>query len=244
MKLTLLATALVFFSSILNPDNQFETITFVNPDGVKISADLYLASASSDFIILLHQDRSSRGEYREIAKQLLIMGYNCLAVDLRSGESSNDVKNLTMAEALKKGKTTRLLDSKSDIETAISYVFQNYDNKPILLGSKFSASLAMMVGKDNKNVKAVVAFSPGEYFKSEKVNFVESVKGLDKPTFIAGSASETSSIEVYSEYVLNDNKMLFIPNDEEGAKGSQALLLEVPSQNKYWAALEEFLKSL
>jgi alpha-beta hydrolase superfamily lysophospholipase len=76
-----------------------EKINFTASDHLKISADLYLKDQTLPFIILCHQANSSRGEYFEIASRLQKLGYNCLAIDLRAGESMNYVKNETAERA-------------------------------------------------------------------------------------------------------------------------------------------------
>ncbi|WP_424352380.1 hypothetical protein, partial [Lutimonas sp.] len=67
-----------------------ETINFKASDGVTVTADLYMPhKTSAPFILLYHQAGYSRGEYLSIAPQLNAMGFNCLAVDQRSGDKVN-----------------------------------------------------------------------------------------------------------------------------------------------------------
>jgi hypothetical protein len=68
-------------------------VTFIASDSLRITADLYLNNYNYPFILLFHQNGYSRGEYAEIAGKLMNLGYNCLAVDLRSGGKVNYVKN-------------------------------------------------------------------------------------------------------------------------------------------------------
>jgi hypothetical protein len=71
-----------------------DKITFTSSDNVIITADLYIIyEKSAPFIILFHQARSSRGEYIEIAPRLNELGFNCMAVDQRSGGSMNKIEN-------------------------------------------------------------------------------------------------------------------------------------------------------
>ena len=73
-----------------------ETIQFNSGDGIRVTADVYMTeSADAPFILLFHQAGYSRGEYREIAPRLNAMGYNCMAVDQRSGKEVVGVQNLT-----------------------------------------------------------------------------------------------------------------------------------------------------
>ena len=64
-------------------------------------------------------------------------------------------------QAKKKGLPTGYLDAKQDIESAVEYAFKKNHNKPIILiGSSYSASLALLIAKDSDKVKAVAVFSP------------------------------------------------------------------------------------
>jgi len=60
-------------------------IEFPSKDGLMITADSYEMLPGKGFILLCHQADFSRGEYTETAKRLNEMGYNCLAIDQRSG---------------------------------------------------------------------------------------------------------------------------------------------------------------
>ena len=79
-----------------------QMVTFFSSDGLTVTADLYLKDKSYPFIILFHQANFSRGEYQETAPKLMKLGYNCLAVDLRSGKEVNFIKNETAAKAHEK----------------------------------------------------------------------------------------------------------------------------------------------
>ena len=68
-----------------------EMVFFTSSDGLKISADFYQSDPFQPYMIFMHQARSSRGEYKEIAPRFVKMGYNCLVVDLRSGGEMNYV---------------------------------------------------------------------------------------------------------------------------------------------------------
>src|SRR5262245_54570689 len=64
-------------------------ITFPSKDGLPVTADLYHVNDSLPVILLCHQARFSRGEYREAAVKLNKFGFNCLAIDQRSGQEVN-----------------------------------------------------------------------------------------------------------------------------------------------------------
>ena len=100
-----------------------EKISFSSGDGIKVTADLYMTPDSkAPMIILYHQARYSRGEYREIAPKLNALGFNCMAVDQRAGDSVNGIINETNRAARSKKLPTEYLDAIADIEAAYVYV--------------------------------------------------------------------------------------------------------------------------
>ena len=108
---------------------QGETIQFNSGDGIRVTADLYMTeSADAPFIILFHQAGYSRGEYREIAPRLNALGYNCMAVDQRSGKEVAGIQNLTHKMAVENNLPTEYLDALTDIEAA--YVYVKHGIKP------------------------------------------------------------------------------------------------------------------
>ena len=54
-------------------------------DGLPVSADLHSVPNSRAFLVLCHRSHFHRGEYVEIAPRLAQLGYDCLAIDQRSG---------------------------------------------------------------------------------------------------------------------------------------------------------------
>ena len=117
-----LAVVLLFFTLLLQAGVK-KSIVFPSLDGVNITADLYMQNSDkrTPFIVLFHRAGWSRGEYDEIALKLNDLGFNCMAVDLRSGGSVNGVINLTLEDAKKKGKPTTYLDAVQDIKAALLY---------------------------------------------------------------------------------------------------------------------------
>jgi len=148
-------------------------------------------------MVLCHQAKYSRGEYRETAKKLTGIGYNCLVPDLRSGVEVNDVRNQTHFRALDKHLPTDYLDAEQDIVAVVNFAHEKYDRKIILLGSSYSASLALKIGKGNKKVAAIIAFSPGEHF-GKKLNLKKEINGLKKPVFLTSSKKESQALALLS----------------------------------------------
>ena len=223
-----------------------ETVKFMAPDKVPITADLYAPnSANSSFIILFHQAKYSRGEFVEIAPKLNELGFNCLAVDLRSGNAINGIRNETYSYADSIHLKTRYTDSYNDMRKAVSYVRSKYPSaKVILLGSSYSASLSLKLAADfPSGISAVVAFSPGEYFSafgwSRDIIKVSSSR-IKCPVFITSSKSETDEWKAIYAAIPVATKVSFVPN-ANGKHGAKALWSNFPESSEYWVALKSFL---
>ncbi|HNV81473.1 MAG TPA: dienelactone hydrolase family protein [Tenuifilaceae bacterium] len=220
-----------------------QTVTFTSSDGVTVTADHYVASTQNPYIILLHQAGYSRGEYRETAPKLVNLGFNCLAVDLRSGNEVNYVKNATAADAVSKGKSIDYIDAQPDIVAAIDFVSQR-SKKPItLLGSSYSASLALVEATNNFKIKSVVVFSPGEYFGNE-LQVKEAIQKIYVPILALSTQTEYPSMCMLLDHVPNKHLTLFKPRNGEGSHGSKALWESNPNHREYWMALTQFFSGL
>lgn len=226
-----------------------ETIRFKSADGLEVTADLYMNHPeSAPFIILFHQANWSRGEYLEIAPKLNGMGYNCLAVDLRSGGSVNDVQNITRQNALKAMKETQYVDAIPDMTAAIDYAHEHFaKGKLIIWGSSYSAALVLKLAAERKDrVDAVLAFSPGEYFASQgkpRDYITSSAVNISQPAFITSARDEKNNWWGMYVAIPSDHKQYFLPKTA-GNHGSRALWSKYPDSLDYWEAVTEFLKSI
>lgn len=212
------------------------TLTFPSLDGVTITADLYHVADSLPVMLLCHQASYSRGEYIETAHQLNQWGFNCLAIDQRSGKSVNGVKNQTHWDAQEKGRPTNYPDAEIDLIAAINYLVIRYQQDVILLGSSYSASLALKLANEHDRVRAALAFSPGEYFRGT-INVSQSLQGIAKPIFVTSSRSEASSVR---ELLREVEAVHFVPK-AMGAHGSKVLWSTHKGREEYWEALKAFL---
>ncbi len=220
-----------------------ETVKFKAPDGLVITANQYEMDETLPYIVLFHQAHSSKGEYKEIAIKLLKLGYNCLAVDLRSGDNANYVQNETANLAKQKGFPAEYLDAKQDMIAAIDWAYEKSNKPVVVFGSSYSASLSLLIAKNNPKIKAVIAFCPGEYFLP-KLKVAEELKGYLKPTFVASTKKEFKYVEEMFTDVPNESKTLFQPLDGEGKHGAKALWKDNPTNNEYWLALFLFFKTV
>lgn len=232
----------VEFNPRIGNITDFNTITFPSKDGLLITADLYLIKKPKSFILLSHQAGLSRGEYISTAKTLNKMGYSCMAIDQRSGKIANNIINETAKRALEKGLKTDYLSAKPDILAAINFLYKlNNDNPIILVGSSYSASLSLILSVNNDKVKAVAAFSPGEYF--EGINVKDKIKNLTIPIFITSSKKEIVQVEGLLNKVISNSVRQFKPT-KEGIHGSRMLWKTTSGHNECWKSFTSFLDSL
>jgi len=220
-----------------------QTITFPSSDGLIITADLYMQDKSLPYIILYHQANFSRGEYKETAPKLLKMGFNCLAVDLRSGKEVNYIQNETAAKARDKNLPVEYLDAERDMISAIEYIKKQSKERVILFGSSYSASLALKISKNNPSVSAVVAFSPGEYFQPQVTLKILLAK-FDKPVFIASTTNEHPFIKEMMAGVSDNLITWWTPAKGPGIHGSKALWQASAGSEECWMSLLMFFKNL
>lgn len=230
------------FLMFVSKSHAVEKVSFLSDDGLRITADVYLANKENPFIILLHQANYSRGEYVDIAPRLVKLGFNCIAIDLRSGDKINYIENETAHLAEKQNIPNEYLDAIADIEAAIKFS-RSYTRYPVILfGSSYSASLSLMIASKNNQVAAVVAFSPGEYFRPE-INVKDSIKGLNKPVFVASSKLEFPYAEELLSGISNEYVTFFKP-DGKGIHGAKALWPNQQDADSYWFNLMLFLNQL
>lgn len=235
-------------SCLAQKKSQPKTINFPSADGLEITADLYLVSKDkkTPMIVLCHQAGWSRGEYQEIAPKLNKMGYNCLAIDQRSGGQVNGVKNQTLAKAKADDKKTGFVDAEQDIVSALKYARKNYAEKELVLwGSSYSAALSLVVaGKHPKLCDRVLSFAPGEYFgRFGKSNtwVQENAKNIKVPVFITSAKNEFPRWEKIYRSIPGKKNQKFVPTTK-GNHGSRALWNRFNDSKDYWKAVKTFLK--
>ncbi|NOQ92300.1 MAG: alpha/beta hydrolase [Flavobacteriaceae bacterium] len=239
MKKLIIPFILFFFIPGLNAQ---KTVHFTASDGIKITADLYMTSnTNAPFIILYHQAGYSRGEYRSIAPKLNELGFNCMAIDQRSGKEVNGIINETHLEALKLNKPTEYVDAIPDVEAAYQYVKLGIKpNKIIIWGSSYSAALVFFLGSAHYNgVDGILAFSPGEYFKINGKEIKSYASKVECPIFITSAKNEEEQWKgIYN--AVKKEKSSFLPQTK-GKHGSKALWKDNNSHEAYWNAVKGFL---
>lgn len=223
-----------------------KTITFKAKDGLEVTADLYLTKDDkAPMIILFHQAEWSRGEYKEIAPKLNKLGFNCIAVDQRSGGEVNDINNETFKRAEAKGLSTAYVDAMPDMIAAIDYIKNNYKaaSKTIIWGSSYSAGLVLKIASERKDVDGVLAFSPAEYYEKmgkPKDWVTSTIHNINVPTFITSAKMEKKKWWDIAAKISEDNRAYFLPT-KLGKHGSRALWSKYNDSAEYWKAVKEFL---
>jgi len=219
------------------------TTTFSSADGLQITADEYFVSDTLPYILLFHEQESSRGEFSSIAQRLCKMDYNCLAVDVRNGGNTNQVSNETAKRCRESRCAQGINDLEMDMQASIDYALAKSSKPVILLGSGANGSLSLKMAGENENVKAVIALSPGEYFMPE-VKIQEIVAHLEKPVFVTSSKPEFPYASELSSGIPESYLTLFKPELGDGGRGSRALTEENKYNSEYWLALILFFKDL
>jgi pimeloyl-ACP methyl ester carboxylesterase len=172
------------------------------------------------------------------------LGFNCIAIDQRSGGVLNEFENQTANRALAQSLPVQYVDAEQDIEAAINYTYGYFKQPVILWGSSYSSALALHIATANENVKAVVSFSPGDYFGDAKPLLKTSMQKMKLPYFITSSKEESPAIKDFLIGRKPSKKQIHFTPNAAGVHGSRALWENNPSYQEYWTALEAFLLNL
>jgi dienelactone hydrolase len=218
---------------------------FPSKDGLALRADLYAPhkDPKTPIIVLFHQAGWSRGEYESIAPRLNRMGFNCLAMDQRSGNEVNGIVNETAKRARASKLPMEYLDAKPDIESALLYARKQLTVGTVLAwGSSYSASLVLqVVGEQPLIADGVLAFAPGEYFPTRGLDWVaKSAAEIKVPVFITSAREEAKNWKGIYDAIGTLRKTRYLP-ETEGHHGSSALWRKYEDSPGYWVAVTAFL---
>jgi dienelactone hydrolase len=218
-----------------------QPVTLTAPDGVTVYGTYYPAKNARATILLFHQAGSSKGEYVSIAPQLQRDGFAALAIDQRVGGELYG-KNQTMAGF--KGEAD-YLSVLPDMEAALDWA--KAKNLPVVLwGSSYSASLVFLLAGSKTakdSVKAVLAFSPGEYF-NDKTMVQKAAAKVTVPVFVTSSnnTEEEGNAKAILKATNSTDRQQFIPTT--GVHGSSTLISakNPAGAGDNWQAVRSFLK--
>ncbi|PHN07071.1 alpha/beta hydrolase [Flavilitoribacter nigricans] len=219
----------------------YETITFRSKDGLSVTGNLYEVGPANPIILLCHQANYNKYEYADIAPRLNGLGYNVLAIDQRSGGTFAGNSNETLQTARAAGiQHPDFLDAEQDIVAAVEFLAARYQRQVIVWGSSYSSALALFVAV-HPDVKAALAFSPGNYFRDQKPDLKIFMHKLKKPVFITSSREEAEELEHTVGRSLDGQVQIqFIP-ESGGYHGSKALWEGQEGAEEYWGAVLNFL---
>ncbi len=171
------------------------------------------------------------------------LGFNCIAIDQRSGLKARGIENETHKRAKKKGLATKYPDAIPDLEATILYVKDELKAKKIIIwGSSYSAALVLYMGAQHPDlIDGILSFSPGEYFEIDGKTIVSFVPRIKCPVFITSAKNEHKQWEDFYAQITA-KKTSFLPK-ESGFHGSKALWFDKKGHAEYWKAVKEFLKA-
>lgn len=220
-------------------------ITFKATDGNTVFADLYSApDHTSSLVLMFHQAGSNSGEYAQISPRVAKWGFDCLAVNLRNGDDMFPSGNPTAKQY--KG-TPTYLEAYNDMSGALQWAESQQYQTIVAWGSSYSASLVFNLASENagpsQKLKALVSFSPGEYFDDK--NLVKSwARLVQMPVFFACTPEEMPQgrIDIYNALARNPRSL--IQAIDGSVHGSSTLLPEKAPKAAplYWKTLEAFLQ--
>ncbi len=231
-----------FFALALAKINAQDKITFIAPDRLLVTGDLYFVNDSLPYMILCHDLKSSRGEYKDLAHRFNKLGYNCIALDMRVGGTKNGVQNETVSMADAKHMATKPIDSEIDITGAINYAYGRSNKKVVLVGSGYSASLALYLGSTNPRIASVFAFSPADYFNGT-LDTKTAFPKCTIPVFVASSVAEASAAKAYVSGIPSSKVTMFSPANG-GAHGTDALLSTTETNHDYWLSILMYIRQV
>jgi hypothetical protein len=101
----------------------------------------------------------------------------------------------------------------------------------------------MKIGVENPKVKAVIAYSPGEFFRN-KFLIHDEISNIEKPLYVAGSQIEYPYLQRLTELAPSNKLTVFQPQNNEGKHGAKALWKQYEVSKEYWLSLLMFINNL
>ncbi|MEO7169917.1 MAG: alpha/beta hydrolase [Sphingomonas sp.] len=216
-------------------------------DGVTVFGRYYRVAHPKALILLFHQAGSSKDEYASIAPQLNREGYSALAIDQRSGGGLYGPNETAALIPPQKGRSedAGYPTAEPDLQAALDWGVRQ--KLPLILwGSSYSAALVFdVVAQNPGKVKALLAFSPGEYMPDK--HFVDrAARVLTIPVFVTSSSDpeEIAGAGAIAAAVPGGRAAHIVP--VAGVHGSSTLIaVKNPNgADANWQAVLAFLKKI
>lgn len=216
-----------------------EPVSFNAKDGVKIYGEFQRPEGKPRATILLfHMAGSNRQEYAPLAPVLNRAGFATLAIDQRSGGDLWGSVNQTAAK-IRAG--AGYADALPDLEAAIAYGNAQHSGPIALWGSSYSSALVFVAAARHPEVKALLAFSPGEYISGYSIE-KEAAK-LSIPVFITSAPDndEILSAKALARAVPDHRAVQYVRHN--GVHGSSTLRIDKDPQgaSENWKHVMAFL---
>lgn len=171
--------------TMLDSGPRARAVQFPATDGLTVYGDYFPAPRQrAPLLLLFHQTAGNRGEYATIGPRLARAGCAALATDQRIGGTLFGRENET-GRALYPD--TAYEQAWPDLEGALRWARRMGRGGPVILwGSSYSASLVLLLAaRHPREISAVVAFSPGEYFPQDRTLTARAAARVQVPLFIA-----------------------------------------------------------
>lgn len=209
-------------------------------DGLTVHAEHYTTDdPAAPIVLLFHQARSNRGEYRTIAPHLVALGFQALAIDQRSGAGRWGLENQTVQS---KGRSTGYLEALPDLEAALAWARSESGSKgPVVVwGSSYSAALVFLLAADHpRDIAGLLSFSPGEYLGKPDL-VAQRATEVQLPVLILAPENEREQAQAILDAVGHEDKTLEIP--KQAVHGASMLMTDRnPAAAKIWPVIETFL---
>ncbi len=203
-------------------------VEFDTDDGIRLHGDLHLPAGdrSAPTVILFHQAGSNaRGEYEVIVPRLRAAGYNVLAIDLRSGGSSFDSENRTVAALPEDQRDLGYCEAWPDLQAALRYAdILHLGKKRFVWGSSYSAGLVVKLGAEHGDMlDGVLAFSPAAGSPMAGCDPTEFISKLEVPTLALRPGSEMEYEWIADQLALFAEAGLETYVAKDGVHGSSML---------------------
>lgn len=224
-----------------------EPVTLTAADGVKVAGVHTSVEKPKALILLFHQAESGKDEYATIAPRLATWGYASLRIDQRAGGELFGGNATAKGIGVKPGHVAspaEYLAARPDLEAALAWA--EAKKLPVILwGSSYSASLAFLLAAAHPEVRAVMAFSPGEYFDDKALVRTAAAK-VRAPVFVT-SAKDGHEIDAARDILaaVPGAKEQFVPK-LGGVHGSSTLLRAKNPEGSepVWSAVIAFLQKV
>lgn len=193
--------------------------------------------AARPIALLFHQAGSNRGEYQTIAPRFAALGFDTLRIDQRSGGNAFGRRNETADGA---GGRAEFLAALPDLRAALAWARAEGRRGPVVVvGSSYSASLVFLLAAEDPQIAAVVAFSPGEYFRDSGTVRRAAAK-VRQPVFVSSASDpgeENEAAGILAAVPATNKTQFRAKNAPHGASA-----LAASDAAPTWSALEGFLK--